>query len=167
MIREEKTLAFIKKYFPEGTSILDLGVPNKMGNLMVESGFKVQNTEGENLDTEYHKYAEADVDLVTAFQIFEHMLAPFNILKSLKCENLVASVPLNLWFAKAYWNQKEVWDRHYHEFEVRQFNMLLERTGWEIIDSAKWVSPGGYLGLRPILRHFTPRHYIVYCKRTR
>lgn len=165
MTRQEKTLAFIQKHFPEGSSILDLGVSNELGDILSAGGFKVSNTLGEDLDSEFQKYADPKVDLVTAFQIFEHMLAPYNILKSLQCENLIASVPLDLWFAKAYWNKTEIWDRHYHEFEPRQFDMLLERTGWKIIDSAKWTSPAGFMGIRPILRSFTPRHYIVFCKR--
>lgn len=166
MTREEKTIEFMQRHFTKGTKVLDLGVPNSLGKLMAESGYDVENTKGEDLDIEYMKYSSTDAELVTAFQIFEHMLAPFNILKELKSKHLIASVPLKLWFAKAYWNESEVWDRHYHEFEDRQFNMLLQRTGWKIVDSEKWTSPAGFIGIRPILRNFTPRHYIVYCKRS-
>lgn len=165
MTREEKTVEFIKRYFPEGTRILDLGVPNKLGKLMSKNGFIVENTQGEDLDVQFNKYTDTDAKLVTAFQIFEHMLAPFNLLRELNCEHLIASVPLNLWFAKAYWNESEVWDRHYHEFEQRQFDMLLDRTGWNIIDRDKWANPSPVNGIRPLLRKFAKRHYIVYCRR--
>jgi hypothetical protein len=32
-----------------------------------------------------------------------------------------------------------MWDRHYHEFEDWQLDWLLEKTGWKIIDSQKWI----------------------------
>ena len=94
------------------------------------------------------------------------MLAPFNILRNIKAKKLIASVPLKLWFSNAYWNDDDEWDRHYHEFEVKQFKFLLKKTGWSIIDSEKWRSyPQFKLGVRPILRMMTPRYYIVYCQR--
>ena len=58
------------------------------------------------------------------------------------------------------------WDKHYHEFEVKQFNFLLEKSDWEIKDSALWKSYTKYsFGFKPILRRFYPRYYIVYCER--
>ena len=94
------------------------------------------------------------------------MFAPFNILNELKTDKLIASVPLKLWFASAYWNDKDDWDKHYHEFEIKQFNFLLEKTGWKIKDSEVWTN-GNWkqIGFRPFLRHFTPRYYIVYCEK--
>ena len=44
---------------------------------------------------------EYKVDAVTAFEIFEHLLAPFNVLRQIETLKLVATIPLNLWFAKA------------------------------------------------------------------
>lgn len=164
--RYAKTLAFLKKHAPENSSLLDLGTENPFSKIMKEAGFSVQNTQGEDLDIEYQKYTNLDVDLVTSFEIFEHMLAPFNILKSLQTKKLIASIPLKLWFTSAYWNEKDDWDKHYHEFEVKQFNFLLEKTGWKIKDSELWTSSDWRkIGIRPILRHFTPRYYIVYCER--
>ena len=94
------------------------------------------------------------------------MLAPFNILNQIKASKLIASVPLKLWFANAYWNEKDDWDKHYHEFEEKQFNFLLQKTGWKIIDSEKWTPKSTFkFGIRPILRMFTKRYYIVYCER--
>ncbi|HKK39339.1 MAG TPA: hypothetical protein VJ949_07970, partial [Cryomorphaceae bacterium] len=146
--------------------ILDLGVPNSLGEAMKKAGFEVINTGGEDLDVDFEKYLKMDVDCVTAFEIFEHMLAPFNILRHLEVPNLVASVPLKLWFASAYWSETDPWDRHYHEFEPKQFDMLMERSGWEIKNSAKWKNPEKKkLGIRPILRNVTDRYYIVHCQR--
>jgi hypothetical protein len=165
--RYKNTIAFLQKHLPLNSKILDLGIENDLSRMMKENGFIVKNTEGENLDVDYRSYIDCDVDIVTSFEIFEHMLAPFNILKGLKTDKLIASIPLKLWFASAYWNVKDDLDKHYHEFETKQFDFLLEKTGWKILDSQKWTSADWRkIGIRPILRHFTPRYYIVYCERT-
>ena len=54
---------------------------------------------------------------------------------------MIASVPLKLWFASAYWNEADDWDKHYHEFEIKQFKFLLEKAGWTIKDQELWTSP--------------------------
>ncbi len=164
--RHEKTIAFLEKHIAKNDSILDLGVESNLSRKMRESGYNVLNTQGENLDDNYHKYLDCKVEVVTAFEIFEHMLAPFNILSQIKAEKLVVSVPLKLWFANAYWNDQDEWDKHYHEFERRQLDLLLKRTNWKIMDSQQWVSAEWKLGIRPILRRFFPRYYIVYCERS-
>ena len=163
--RYRLTLDFLKESIPDNSRILDLGVPNDFSRLMTEAGYKVSNTGGEDLDLDYHAVKNKNIDAVTAFEIFEHMFAPFNILREIECNKLIASVPLKLWFASAYWNMTDERDRHYHEFEVKQFNWLLEKTGWKVIRAAKWTSPANTLGIRPFLRRFTPRFYIVYCER--
>lgn len=163
--RCDKTLVFLKKHVAQASKILDLGVVNNLSQRMRQSGYAVSNTQGENLDVDYHKYLDYGVDVVTAFEIFEHMLAPFNILSQLKTDRLVASVPLRLWFATAYWDEEDEWSSHYHEFERRQFDLLLKRSGWKILDSQQWTSAEWKLGIRPILRRFYPRYYIVYCER--
>ncbi len=164
--RYQKTLDFLNKHCPTGSNILDLGVENPFSLIMKENGYKVKNTQGENLDTEYSKYLDTNAEFITSFEIFEHMFAPFNILRELKTDKLIASVPLKLWFTDAYWNKNDDWDKHYHEFEKKQFDFLLEKTGWKIKDSLSWTS-GDWkkIGIRPLLRHFTDRYYIVYCER--
>ena len=165
--RFEKTRSFVQKHLESGSEILDLGTPNDLSKFIASSGYKLQNTKGENLDTDFHPYLDTDADCVTAFEIFEHMLAPFNILSQLKTPKLIAYVPLKLWFASAYWNSKDDWDKHYHEFEQKQFEFLLEKSGWVVKDSLTWASPDPKkIGLRPLLRYFTPRYYMVYCERT-
>ena len=165
--RYDKTLAFMDKHLTRGSSILDLGTPNPFTPQLTAAGYKVINTAGENLDDDFQQYAAMTLDCVTAFEIFEHLFAPYNMLKNIKCKRLIASVPLKLWFAEAYWNPNDDWDKHYHEFEVKQFDLLLEKTGWKIKDSALWSSPDpSKIGIRPMLRYFVPRYYIVYCERT-
>ncbi|PKQ43531.1 methyltransferase domain-containing protein [Confluentibacter flavum] len=163
--RYKHTINFLKKYISNTETILDLGVENPFTKVMQEHGYKVSNTLGEDLDidTSAIKYSEAQV--VTAFEIFEHLLSPFTVLKSIPTDKLVASVPLKLWFSPAYRSKTDMLDRHYHEFEDWQFDWLLEKTGWKIIATEKWTNPTKKLGLRPILRFFTPRYYIVYAEK--
>lgn len=164
--RYENTLGFVKKHLNTSCNILDLGIDNPFSDLLRNAGHQVFNTDmNQDLDLDYHQVGRPEYDLVTAFQIFEHMVAPFNLLREIKAPKLMASIPLKLWFADAYWNEKDEWDRHYHEFEPRQFDMLLEKSGWKIIDSKKWKAPGGKIGIRPFLRSITDRYYIVYCER--
>ena len=86
-------------------------------------------------------------------------------IKEVKANKLVATVPLKLWFTKAYRSPTDPWDRHYHEFEPWQVDWLLEKSGWKIIATEKWTSPVNQIGIRPILRKFTPRYYAVYAER--
>lgn len=164
MRRYEKTLKFLKESISDESRILDLGTKNEFSEIMLKNKYNVTNTTGEDLDVDFEIVKEDQFEIVTAFEIFEHMLCPFNILKSIKAKKLVASIPLKLWFVGAYWGKND-WDKHYHEFEVKQFNFLLEKTGWEIVKSEKWTSPANKIGFRPILRRFFPRYYIVYCVR--
>ena len=164
--RFARTIEFLEKSVPPPAKILDLGTRNPLSERMESKGYEVFNTEGEDLDVDFRKVNDYSVDVITAFEIFEHMLAPFNILRETKCSKLVASVPLKLWFASAYWNDNDDWDKHYHEFEVKQFDFLLKKTGWNIKASEKWTSANPWkIGFRPFLRNFVPRYYIVYCER--
>jgi len=158
MKRYRKTMAFVNKHINNGDAIIDLGADNDLSRLMRRGGYIVKNTKFD-LDVDYH--AVSFYNVITAFEIFEHMFAPFNVLNA-SSGTLIASVPLKLWFAKAYWNDKDPLDCHYHEFEKKQFDHLLKRTGWTIKDSETWTDPHRELGIRPILRLFYKRYYIVY-----
>ncbi len=163
--RYRHTLAFLQKHVTIKESILDLGVENPFSEIMKANGFQVENTKGEDLDIDFAAVAQSDAEVVTAFEIFEHLVAPFNVLKELKTKKLVASIPMRLWFSSAYRSKTDPWDRHYHEFEDWQFDWLLEKAGWTIKDTAKWTNPTKKIGMRPLLRYFTNRYYIVYAER--
>lgn len=163
--RYKLTLDFLKKHVSTSSNILDLGVENPFTKIMQNHGYNVKNTKGEDIDIDISTIEKSTAEVVTAFEIFEHLLSPFTVLKSIKADKLVASVPLRLWFATAYRSKTDTWDRHYHEFEDWQFDWLLEKAGWEIKDRKKWTNPTKKIGLRPILRWFTPRYYIVYAER--
>lgn len=163
--RFQHTLTFLQKHISIDESILDLGVENPFSKIMVEEGFSVENTKGEDLDIDFTSVQNSQAKVVTAFEIFEHLIAPFNILKEINAEKLVASIPMRLWFSPAYKSKTDPWDRHYHEFEDWQFDWLLEKAGWQIMDRAKWTNPVKKFGIRPLLRSFTPRYYIIYAIR--
>ena len=150
---------------PTGTEVLDLGVSNPFSEIMKAEGYSVTNTGGEDLDLDTSAVKNTNAEVVTAFEIFEHLLAPYQVLKDIKTTKLVASIPLRLWFAPAYRSKTDMWDRHYHEFEDWQFDWLLEKSGWEIKNREKFTHPVKKIGFRPLLRLFTPRYYIVYAER--
>ena len=160
--RYQRTLSFLEKHFSKKDLILDLGVKNDLADFLINSGYKIKNTSGQDLDIDY-KFIR-DYKYITAFEIFEHMFAPFNILNEASGK-LIASVPLKLWFASAYWSNDDNLKCHYHEFEIKQFNYLLSRTGWKLIDHEIWKSYNNRIGIRSVLRRFYPRYYIIYAEK--
>ena len=165
--RYKITLDFLNQVIPSDSKILDLGVENPFSEIMTQNGFRVENTQGEDLDENFSTVQQSNAEVVTAFEIFEHLIAPYNILKEIKAEKLIASVPLRLWFAPAYKSKTDSWDRHYHEFEPWQFDWLLEKSGWEIKRKTTFTNPVKKIGIRPLFRLFTPRYYLVYAERKR
>ena len=163
--RFQKTLVFLNQNIDKGSHILDLGVENPLSELMKAHGHKVENTQGEDLDENQTVLVNSKAEVVTAFEVLEHLLSPYQVLKSIKAKKLVVSVPLSLWFSGAYRSKTDMRDRHFHEFEDWQFNWLLEKTGWKIMASQKWINPPESFGVRSLLRYFTPRHYIVYAEK--
>jgi len=163
--RYNNTLCFLQEVLPAPAVILDIGVRNPFSEIMEQNGYTVYNTSGEDLDENPEVVNNQKVDAITAFEIFEHLLSPYVILKKIAAKKLITTIPLNLWFTGAYRSKTDMWDRHYHEFEDWQFDWLLEKTGWEAKKNAKWTSPVNKIGVRPILRKFTPRYYAVYAER--
>ena len=163
--RYKHTIEFLEKHIPKHNAILDLGVENPFSKIMKQRGYSIQNTKGEDLDTDHTSLTSENYEVTTAFEIFEHLLAPLEILKNLKGNKLVTSIPLRLWFAPAYRSKTDKWDRHYHEFEDWQFDWLLEKAGWKVIKREKFTNPVKKIGIRPLLRAFTPRYYMVYAER--
>ncbi|WP_417365176.1 methyltransferase [Flavobacterium beibuense] len=165
--RYNLTLAFLKKHIPTTNTLLDLGIENPFSKIMKEAGYTVINTGGEDIDNSQSAITETEYDVFAAFEIFEHLLNPYTVLQNVKSDKIIISVPLRLWFSPAYRSKTDMWDRHYHEFEDWQLDWLLEKTGWVIKDRKKWTNPTKKLGIRPLLRHFVPRYYIVYAERAK
>jgi hypothetical protein len=164
--RYENTLSFIQKHLPTERKVLDLGVTNPFSDILKEKGYVVYNTQGEDLDLQPVIVRQFEgIEFTTALEICEHLINPMGVLSQLPCDKLIASVPLSLWFAKAYRSKTDKWDRHFHEFEDWQFDWLLEKSGWKVIASEKWTAPTRQFGIRPFLRKITPRYYILYAER--
>ena len=163
--RFKHTLAFVEKHVQPSEAILDLGVENPFSKILKQEGFFVTNTSGEDLDEDQSAVKNTTAKVVTAFEIFEHLLNPYTLLKEIKAEKLLISIPMRLWFSPAYRSKTDPWDRHYHEFEDWQLDWLLEKTGWKILDREKWTNPVKQFGIRPLLRKFTHRYYIVYAEK--
>lgn len=163
--RFKLTLDFLNKHINSSETILDLGVENPFSKIMKENGFQVINTTGEDLDKDQTALQSQQYTVTTAFEIFEHLLNPYTVLQNIKSDKLFISIPMRLWFSPAYRSKTDMWDRHYHEFEDWQLDWLLEKTGWKILDRQKWSNPVKKFGIRPLLRRFTNRYYIVYAEK--
>lgn len=159
------TLDFLKKHIKASETIFDLGIPNPFSKIMEDNGYNVINTKGEDLDNDQTALQNEKYDVFTAFEIFEHLLNPYTVLQNVKCDKVLISIPLRLWFSSAYRSKTDMWDRHYHEFEDWQLDWLLEKAGFKIIDRVKFTHPVKKLGLRPLLRRVTPRYYLVYAEK--
>ena len=92
------TLAFLKKHIATNETIFDLGVPNPFSKIMIENGYQVKNTTGEDLDNNQDALRTEKYDVFTGFEIFEHLLNPYTILENVKSDKIVISIPLRLWF---------------------------------------------------------------------
>ena len=166
--RYDRTLSFIQKHLPTQRKVLDLGVSNPFSDILKGNNYEVYNTNGEDLDHHPEVVEQFEgIEFVTALEICEHLINPMGVLSALPCEKLVASIPLSLWFAKAYRSKTDPWDCHFHEFEDWQFDWLLEKSGWKVLASDKWISSTNRIGIRPFLRKITPRYYIVYAERVK
>ena len=161
-LRFDRTLEFISKSNFKPKKILDLGPDNTFAEILRNKGYQVVNTGMVDLDDKPEIVQRFDdIDCITSFEIFEHLVAPYNVLRKLPKVKMFISIPLSLWFSSAYRNKNDKWDQHYHEFEDWQFDWLLEKSGWEIERSEKWNSPINEFGFRPILRIFYPRYYVL------
>jgi hypothetical protein len=74
--RYNKTLQFLKETVPPPARILDLGVPNPFSEIMKANNYSVTNTGGEDLDLVTDAVKSNEFDIVTAFEIFEHLGCP-------------------------------------------------------------------------------------------
>ena len=79
--RHLKTLDFLNKHIDPASYILDLGIKNPLSELMQAHGYKVENTQGEDLDEDQKGLTNSKAEVVTAFEILEHLLSPYQALK--------------------------------------------------------------------------------------
>ncbi len=163
--RFNQTRAFVARFIGHQEKILDLGSPNDLSEMLKEDHFQVESGYGFDFDLDPDRVNDYEYEVLTAFEVFEHLVSPFPLLRKTRARKLLITVPLRLWFAKAYQDPGNPWDRHYHEFESWQLDMLVEKAGWEIKAREKWIPPFMPGGLRSVLRAVTPRFYAVYAER--
>jgi len=165
--RQIKSLELVNSFMHDkiiSQHIFDLGHKNTLSFYM-GSDHVMNNSP----DTDFHKCLDevkilsGRVSVTTSFEVFEHLLNPLETLKAIKSRYLICTVPLNVWFSKAYWG-KNKFDRHFHEFEERQFLWLLDEAGWEVERKGKWKIQHA-IGIRPFLRLFFPSYLWVIAKR--
>ena len=94
--RYQRTFSFLKTHISKESKILDLGVENPFSKFLKSKGFKIENTNGEDLDEDLSAVLDTDADVITAFEILEHLLSPYVLLKKIKAKKLLISVPLKL-----------------------------------------------------------------------
>lgn len=90
--RYKHTLEFLQSVLPAPATILDLGVRNPFSEIMEANGYTVINTKGEDLDLFPEIVKENNIDAVCAFEIFEHLIAPFNVLKAIEAKKIITTI---------------------------------------------------------------------------
>ena len=83
------TLDFLKKHIKTSETIFDLGVPNPFSKIMVDNGYSVINTKGEDIDNDQSALQEENYDVFTGFEIFEHLLNPYTVLQNVKADKIL------------------------------------------------------------------------------
>ncbi len=153
LTRLSNTKSLMLKYVSKDSKILDLGPDNSLRTELKKIGFAIEGTGTQNLDS---NWITPPSDVVTAFEIIEHLRNPYVVLKSIQAKKLILSVPLNVWFSKPYWNDSDPFSTHFHEFYPKQIKSLLDVTGWNVIHEEKWKWKKSPLKPRPLLRRFGP-----------
>lgn len=151
--RLSKTKKLVNSFANKGETILDLGPDNSLRLELIKEGYNIRGTGFVDLDD---NYTTEPADIVTAFEIIEHLRNPYMVLKNINADKLILTVPLNVWFSGPYWNDKDEYDTHYHEFYPKQIYSLLDKTGWLVIHSEKWWWSELTFKPRPLLRKFGP-----------
>ena len=90
--RYDKTIKMLKTILKPGNTIFDLGVRNPFSEIMEKEGYKVINTKGQDLDDKFDILIPKEVDLVTGFEILEHLVSPYPLLKNINCNRILSNI---------------------------------------------------------------------------
>lgn len=169
---EKKRVEFIKQNISKDKVILDLGIENRISRALVDAGYTVINSGGEDLDVNQDIIKDSNYDVVTAFEILEHLFNPYTVLNSVKKgTTVITTVPLrHILIQDSYFKHNDSRMSHFHEFEDWQIIRLFEKTNYVILDHFKcsqgwmfqnWSTFKRAFGIRPIIRQFKKGLYIV------
>tara|TARA_B110000014_G_scaffold261522_1_gene253410 strand:- start:12947 stop:13495 length:549 start_codon:yes stop_codon:yes gene_type:complete len=160
-IRWEKTLNFlhINHDIKNG---LDIGDRTNFTEKL-ENFYKCSfNNTDIDLDTEK---LSGDYDVVTAFEIIEHLFNPLHFLLQIK--NILkkdGTLYLSTPKGKPYF----LWSKeHFHEMEYSRLFSLINRAGFKVVRKQEIRIQPLYFyftGFRPILRFFFEKHIILELK---
>ncbi len=154
--RLKRTQNLLSHYLKKDTKVLDLGPDNLMRRKLVHHfGNQFNGTGTLDLNRNYSEIECVSEDLITSFEVFEHLFNLFPVLKRLRKFNrpMICSVPLRFPLSKQYWTE-EYHDRHYNEFESNQIRWILSESGFKIVKEEYWFLDWNVQGVRPFLRSF-------------
>ncbi len=167
MRRAEYTKMFMLRYlYGKAETVLDVGENNPVGNYLASSlELELENTVGD-LDYNFSP-SSTKHDVVFCFEVLEHLMSPKYFLLELKKymhrrTQLFISYPCR---PKLLWT-----DQHFHEYDRKRFQYLLDSTGFRILATENQHFPRplwAYLnGIRPMLRIFINTDRLIYAKRS-
>ena len=157
-IRWKKTLAFMNKDI-DVTTALDIGDRSPFTEQM--ESFYNCDFDNTNVDLDTG-HLTGKYDLVTAFEIIEHLFNPLHFLTEIKgVLNEGGILYLSTPRGKPYF----LWSKdHFHEMGYSRLKSLLDYAGFRIIHmEAIRIQPSSFFltGIRPILRFIYERHLIL------
>jgi|TARA_B100000315_G_scaffold197998_1_gene189421 SAM-dependent methyltransferase len=150
-IRWQKTLEFIGEN-RNFNSAIDIGDRTGLTDLMEKKfGINFDNT---LVDLDVGELT-GEYDLVTSFEVLEHLFNPlFNLKQIHKILNPEGSLFLSTPLAKP----RLLWaEKHFHEMSKKSINVLFEKAGFKIIHQRDFrVHPFLFYtkGFRPLMRLF-------------
>lgn len=166
-----KTLPLIKKSInylnleSESLNVLDMGSTNYMReHLEKNTALNFIGTK----DIDLNKISQGDleefkhVDLITSFEVFEHLYNLYPLLVELRRLNkpIIFSVPHRFALTKLHWGPN-YYTRHYNEFEERQFRWIAKEANYEVVNLEKWKMDLNVSGIRTFLRTFIGTTWIA------
>jgi len=156
--RAELTRAFVEATARDAL-VLDIGEKNRMSEYLGKAlGINIVNTCSDlDYSIEPCSPGNREYGTVFCFEVIEHLLNPrlfFDNLHRLTTSDVrvYLSYPSRPRFL---WNNEE----HFHEYDLRRFRLLLQKTGFRIVENKRLFIPnwGSLLkGIRPWSRLVLP-----------
>lgn len=158
--RIKETADYVYSQIDTSVPIIDLGTYNSISHTLHHCGYTVTNTHSEDLDIHYQEVHNSTADVMTAFEVLEHMVNPMQVLKSFNGKMIIGSVPIRGWGQYRGNTEQDPHDEHYHEFREWELRKLLNKSGYKIVDIQRKHWPTSGISIRKILKRIIPSHYL-------